>query len=67
MLGIEPEPPRGDLKATITGTVSGEGIVVEKLHFQSLPGLYVTANFYRPASGGGKLPTILYLMRPRQR
>lgn len=60
MLGIDPEPPRGDLKPVITGTVPGEGIVVEKLHFQSIPGLYVTANFYRPAQEGGKLPTILY-------
>jgi dienelactone hydrolase len=60
MLGLEPEPPRGDLKATVTGTVPGDGIVVEKLHYQSLPGLYVTANFYRPASSSGRLPTILY-------
>lgn len=60
MLGLDPEPPRGDLKPVITGTVPGDGIVVEKLHFQSLPGLYVTANFYKPASGGGKLPTIVY-------
>lgn len=60
MLGLDPEPPRGDLKPVITGTVPGEGIVVEKLHFQSIPGLYVTANFYRPAQASGKLPTILY-------
>ena len=61
MLGLDPEPARGDLKPVITGTLPGEGIVVEKLHFQSLPGLYVTANFYRPATASGKLPTILYL------
>jgi hypothetical protein len=60
MLGLDPEPPRGDLKPVITGTVQGDGFVVEKLHFQSLPGLYVTANFYRPAQSSGKLPTILY-------
>lgn len=59
MLGLDPEPPRGDLKPVIVGTLSGEGIVVERLHFQSLPGLYVTANFYRPAAASGKLPTIL--------
>jgi hypothetical protein len=61
MLGLDPEPPRGDLKPVITGTVEGDGFVVEKLHFQSLPGLYVTANYYRPAQQTGKLPTILYV------
>ncbi len=61
MLGLDPEPARGDLKPVIVGTLPGDGIVVEKLHFQSLPGLYVTANFYRPARANGKLPTILYL------
>lgn len=61
MLGLDPEPPRGDLKPVITGTVEGDGFVVEKLHFQSLPGLYVTANYYRPATVSGKLPTILYV------
>lgn len=61
MLGLEPEPPRGDLKPVITGTVPGDGFVVEKLHFQSLPGLYVTANYYRPTQQAGKLPTILYV------
>src|SRR5262245_29575709 len=50
MLGLDPEPVRGDLKPVITGTLTGDGIVVEKLHFQSSPGLYVTANFYRPAT-----------------
>lgn len=61
MLGLDPEPPRGDLKPVIAGVVAGEGIVVEKLHFQSLPGLYVTANFYRPAVSDRRLPTVLYL------
>jgi len=69
MVGLHPLPPRTDLKATITGTVEGDGFTVEKLHFQSMPGLYVTANFYLPkkpvadarGSEKPKLPTILYL------
>ena len=63
MVGLHPLPPRTDLKATITGTVEGEGYTVEKLHFQSMPGLYVTANFYLPKSNKPlkNLPTILYL------
>jgi hypothetical protein len=41
MLGLDPWPARGDLHPVITGTVDGDGFVVEKLQFQSLPGLYV--------------------------
>lgn len=62
MMGLWPLPPKTDLKATITGTVEGEGYTVEKLHFQSMPGLYVTANFYLPKERNPKkLPTILYV------
>ena len=48
MLGLSPNRERTDLKATITGKVEGEGFVVEKLHYQSSPGLYVTGNLYLP-------------------
>src|SRR5437868_2377538 len=44
MFGLSPMPERGDLHATITGRLEDETVVVEKLHFQSSPGLYVTAN-----------------------
>jgi dienelactone hydrolase len=61
MLGLWPLPRKTPLKATITGTVAGDGFVVEKLHFQSRPGLYVTGNLYRPKKIDGKLPAILYV------
>ena len=62
MLGMQMLPPRGDLKAEVTGSQAYEDIVVENVVFQSLPGLYVTANFYAPVdTGGGALPTILYV------
>ncbi len=61
MLGLSPLPQKGQLKATVTGTVESESITVEKLHFQSLPGLYVTANLYRPKQVTKPLPTILYV------
>lgn len=61
MLGIDPLPERTDLKPVKTGEVKGEGYVIEKLHFQSLPGLYVTANFYRPEKVEKPLPAILYV------
>lgn len=61
MLGLDPMPQRTDLQATITGVVKDHGIVVEKLHFQSMPGLYVTASLYRPEQVDEPLPTILYV------
>ncbi|HEX7859389.1 MAG TPA: acetylxylan esterase [Verrucomicrobiae bacterium] len=61
MLGLDPMPERGDLRAQVTGKFAREGIVVEKLHFQSSPGLYVTGNLYRPEKVTARLPAILYL------
>src|SRR5262249_27433598 len=49
------------LNPVVTGTVDGGEFVVEKLQFQSRPGLYVTANFYRPKVFDKPLPTILYV------
>jgi cephalosporin-C deacetylase-like acetyl esterase len=61
MLGLWPLPKKTPLEATVTGMVSHAGVVIEKLHFQSLPGLYVTGNLYRPKEPKGKLPAILYV------
>lgn len=63
MMGLWPLPAKTDLRATVTGTVEGDGYTVEKIHFQSRPGLYVTANFYLPKSRkpNEKLPAILYV------
>lgn len=61
MLGLDPMPPRADLKPAVTGRVEGDGFVVEKLHFQSRPGLYVTANLYLPKEVKERLPAILYV------
>ena len=63
MLGLWPLPPKTPLKATITGTLQGDGYVVDMLHYQSRPRLYVTANLYRPAKikEGERLPAVLYV------
>lgn len=60
MLGLNPLPARTPLKATITGKIEQAGYTIEKLHFQSLPGLYVTANLYLPRPANGASPAILY-------
>jgi hypothetical protein len=59
MLGLDPLPKKTPLEATITGTVDHEQFTVEKVHFQSRPGLYVTGNLYVPKQRDGKLPAIL--------
>jgi dienelactone hydrolase len=61
MLGLFPFPARQDLKPVVTGQVERDSFIVEKLHFQSLPGLYVTANLYRPKQQQQPAPAILYL------
>ncbi len=61
MLGLNPRPEATPLEAETTGVTEESEFVVERIHFQSMPGLYVTGNFYRPKTFEGKLPTILYL------
>lgn len=61
MLGLNPPPERTPLNAVITGKVEHEDFTVEKLHFQSIPNLYVTANLYIPKKVSLPAPAVLYL------
>lgn len=61
MLSLDPLPEKTPLKPVVTGTAEHDEIIVERLHFQSRPGLYVTGNLYRPKSQTGPLPAILYV------
>jgi dienelactone hydrolase len=61
MLGLWPWPERTDLKPLVTGRLEQPEFTVEKLHFQSMPGLYVTANLYLPRERRGPAPAILYV------
>ncbi|MCS5629210.1 MAG: alpha/beta hydrolase family protein, partial [Pirellulaceae bacterium] len=61
MLGLNPFPQKTPLNAVITGTTKHESFRVEKIHFQSRPGLYVTGNLYVPHEIDNKLPAILYV------
>jgi Acetyl esterase (deacetylase) len=60
MLGLWPMPERTDLKAVVTGKLEHEEFTVEKLHFQALPQLYVTANLFIPKNLTKPAPAILY-------
>ena len=61
MLGLNPLPEKSNLDARVTGRIEHDEIVVENLHFQSRPGLYVTGNLYLPKNVSEPLPTILYV------
>jgi dienelactone hydrolase len=61
MLGLWPWPEKTPLRATITGTRTRDTVVIDNLHFQSKPGLYVTGNLYRPKNNTRKLPAVLYV------
>lgn len=57
-LGLYPPPARTDPKGFVTGTVEGEGFRLEKLRFESRPGLLVTAHLYLPI-GQGPWPAVV--------
>ncbi|MBC7820663.1 MAG: prolyl oligopeptidase family serine peptidase [Planctomycetaceae bacterium] len=63
MLGLDPLPERTELQPVVTGKAEHDEFVVERLHFQSRPGLYVTGDLYVPKNlkKGEKLPAILYV------
>lgn len=63
MLGLETwwteqrEPPR----VTLTGVLERDDYRIEKLHYESWPGLPVTANLYLPKHRQGPVPGVLYV------
>jgi dienelactone hydrolase len=61
MLGLDPLPPRTNLEPVVTGKIDTETFTVEKLYFQSMPGLYVTGNLYLPKSLSKPAPAVLYV------
>ncbi len=52
---------RTDLNVKFTGTIQKDGYRIEKLYFESLPGLFVRANLYIPDSIKEPRPAILYV------
>jgi cephalosporin-C deacetylase-like acetyl esterase len=61
MLGLDPLPERTPLKAEIKGTLDRPEYRIEKLVFQSRPGLYVTGNFYLPRKAAPPMAAVLYV------
>jgi cephalosporin-C deacetylase-like acetyl esterase len=54
---------RGPVPYKVTGVVERRGYRIEKLHYESLPDLHVTANLYLPstATAAARRPGILYV------
>ncbi len=61
MLGLDPWPEKTDLNPVVTGCLEHPEFTVEKVQFQSQPGLYVTGNLYIPKGLKSPAPTILYV------
>ena len=64
MLGLQGKPFEGKrppLNVTKTGSIQKKGYRIEKLYYESLPGLFVPANLYIPNGIKKPLPAILYV------
>jgi dienelactone hydrolase len=57
--GLWPMPERPEIKATVHGRVEREDYTVDRVCFESSPGLLVTGSLYLPKNVTGRLPTIL--------
>ena len=61
MLGLAADRPKSPLNVQITGTIERDGYVVEKIAFESMPKVYVTANLYMPTNRDGPVPGVIYV------
>ncbi len=62
-LALHPSMDLPNPKPTIYGKRDMDGYSIEKIYFESLPGLYVTGSLYRPAgqlADGVKRPAVMY-------
>ncbi len=58
--GLWPMPEKTPLNAVIHGKSSRPGFTIEKVYFESFPGLFVTGLLFRPENPpAGKLPAVL--------
>lgn len=57
--GLWPMPERPPIEATIHGRIERDEYTVDRVYFESSPGLVVTGSLYRPKNASGRLPTIV--------
>lgn len=58
--GLWPMPTRTPLTPVIHGRIEREDYTIEKVYFESAPGLFVTGNLYRPKTPRGRVPAVLF-------
>lgn len=58
-LGLWPEWPRTPLNAQVYGKLERDGYTIEKVVLETMPGLYLAGNLYRPAKAEGPCPALL--------
>lgn len=58
--GLWPMPTKTPLNAVIHGKIEKDEYTIEKVYFESAPGLFVTGNLYRPKGRTGKVPAVLF-------
>jgi dienelactone hydrolase len=58
--GLWPMPTKSPLGAVIHGKIDKPEYTIEKVYFESAPGLFVTGNLYRPKNVKGKVPGVLF-------
>ena len=54
------EPERTPLNARVTGSFERDGYRVDKVIYETRPGLFVSANLYVPKQGAGPFPAVLF-------
>ena len=60
MLGLDPLPDKSPLEMNVVRTVECDDYTIEVMHYQSLPGFYVTANLYCPKKGKKPFPVTIW-------
>jgi len=58
-VGLWPMPAKTPLNPVIHGKIDQPEYTVEKVYFESIPGLFVTGNLYRPKNASGRSPAVL--------
>ena len=64
---LRPAAERGPVPHKITGVIQRKGFRIEKLHYESLPNLHVTANLYVPTAATADVAPARHPLRVRSR